>query len=76
MDNEKMILEEQINEIRSFVDGRFSARKPIYVEDDTAEDAEWICPSCLKKYRVQHNYCPNCGQKIAWKYETEQNNTK
>lgn len=70
MDKEKMTLEEQIKEIRSFVDGRFSARKPIYAEDDRA-DADWICPSCLKKYREQHNYCPNCGQKIAWGNEAE-----
>ena len=71
MTKEKMALEEQVKEIRSFVDGRFSAKKPISTEDDRTDDTEWICPSCLKKYRDQHNYCPNCGQKIPWGNEAE-----
>ena len=30
---------------------------------------EWICPCCNSRYEVdydEYEYCPNCGQKIAW----------
>ena len=29
----------------------------------------WECPYCGKHYQItfdQHNYCPNCGQRIDW----------
>lgn len=29
----------------------------------------WNCPSCGTTYEIegeQHDYCPNCGQKIDW----------
>ena len=30
---------------------------------------EWLCPCCNSRYEVdydEYEYCPNCGQKIAW----------
>lgn len=48
------------------------AKKPIYEGDGYAPDGTfiydtWICPCCDKRYEVDyddHDYCPNCGQKI------------
>lgn len=32
----------------------------------------WICPNCGDRYELDyevHNYCPMCGQAIAWRDE-------
>lgn len=29
----------------------------------------WICPNCNSRYEIdidEYDYCPNCGQRIAW----------
>lgn len=34
----------------------------------------WECPGCGKNYELEydeHDYCPNCGQKIDWKREED-----
>lgn len=50
------------------------AKAPTYDGDGYAPDGtfawdEWICPHCGSGYEVdydEHDYCPNCGQKIDW----------
>ena len=54
-------------------------KKPTYDGDGYAPDGtfvwdEWICPCCGTKYEVdydEHDFCPNCGQKIDWSDEDE-----
>lgn len=29
----------------------------------------WICPICKSTYEIKYNYCPNCGDRIAWERE-------
>ena len=46
-------------------------KKPIYEGDGYSPDGTFvfdirICPSCCKRYEVDYDYCPNCGQKIDW----------
>lgn len=41
-----------------------------YAPDGSLVFDEWICPCCNSRYEVdydEYEYCPNCGQKIAWK---------
>ena len=53
---------------------------PIYEGDGYAPDGtfvwdEWLCPCCGSRFEVEyeeHDYCPNCGQKINWGEEDEQ----
>lgn len=53
------------------------AKKPTYDGDGYAPDGtfvwdEWICPCCGTRYEVdydEHDFCPNCGQKIDWSDE-------
>lgn len=36
----------------------------------------WICPNCGVKYEVdyeEYDYCPDCGQKIDWSVNYEEN---
>lgn len=50
------------------------AKSPVLDGDGYAPDGtfvwdEWICPHCGSRYEVEydeHDYCPNCGQKIDW----------
>lgn len=52
-------------------------KKPTYDGDGYAPDGtfvwdEWICPCCETRYEVdydEHDFCPNCGQKIDWSDE-------
>lgn len=52
-------------------------KKPTYDGDGYAPDGtfvwdEWICPCCGTRYEVdydEHDFCPNCGQKIDWSEE-------
>lgn len=52
-------------------------KKPTYDGDGYAPDGtfvwdEWICPCCGTRYEVdydEHDFCPNCGQKIDWSDE-------
>lgn len=54
-------------------------KKPTYDGDGYAPDGtfvwdEWICPCCGTRYEVdydEHDFCPNCGQKIDWSDEDE-----
>lgn len=54
-------------------------KKPTYDGDGYAPDGtfvwdEWICPCCGTRYEVdydEHDFCPNCGQKIDWSDENE-----
>ena len=50
------------------------AKKPSFEGDGYADGQlvydTWICPCCEKKYEVdyeEYDFCPNCGQKIDWK---------
>lgn len=41
-----------------------------YADGHLVEDI-WICPNCGVKYEVDYEeypYCPDCGQKIKWKW--------
>jgi hypothetical protein len=57
-------------------------KKPTYEGDGYAPDGTlvydtWICPCCDKRYEVyydDYDYCPNCGQKLDWSEEGEENN--
>lgn len=48
--------------------------KPPYFSGDGYWNGElvydtWTCPNCEKDYEVdyeEHDYCPNCGQRIDW----------
>lgn len=54
-------------------------KKPTYDGDGYAPDGtfvwdEWICPCCGTRYEVdfdEHDFCPNCGQKLDWSDENE-----
>lgn len=62
-----------VEECRAAVDKQV-AKKPSY-EGDGYYNGElvydtWICPCCEKHYEVdyeEYDFCPNCGQKIDWK---------
>lgn len=53
-------------------------KKPDYEGDGYDDKGEliydtWICPNCGKKYEVdydEYDYCPKCGQAIAWSTES------
>ena len=55
-------------------------KSPTYDGDGYAPDGtfvwdEWLCPCCDSRFEVEyeeHDYCPNCGQKINWGEEDEQ----
>ena len=55
-------------------------KSPTYDGDGYAPDGtfvwdEWLCPCCGSRFEVEyeeHDYCPNCGQKINWGEEDEQ----
>lgn len=61
-------------------------KTPTFEGDGYAPDGsfvwdEWLCPNCSSRYEVdyeEHNYCPNCGQRIDWEHLniSEENNTE
>lgn len=73
---------QKYREIGSIEECRASREKqipknPTYDGDGYAPDGtfvwdEWICPCCGTRYEVdydEHDFCPNCGQKIDWSDE-------
>lgn len=43
--------------------------QPKYVGDGYVPVYDkWRCPDCRSRYELdrKYNYCPNCGQRIAW----------
>lgn len=58
--------------------GKQIPQKP-YFEGDGYSDGEivydiWRCPNCDEKYEYDYDiydHCPNCGQAIDWKEESE-----
>ena len=73
---------QKYREIGSLEECRASREKqipknPTYDGDGYAPDGtfvwdEWICPCCGTRYEVdydEHDFCPNCGQKIDWSDE-------
>lgn len=75
---------QKYREIGSIEECRASREKqipknPTYDGDGYAPDGtfvwdEWICPCCGTRYEVdydEHDFCPNCGQKIDWGDENE-----
>lgn len=73
---------QKYREIGSIEECRASREKqipknPTYDGDGYAPDGtfvwdEWICPYCETRYEVdydEHDFCPNCGQKIDWSDE-------
>lgn len=53
------------------------AKKPTYDGDGYAPDGsfiwdEWLCPCCGSRFEVDYDnyyYCPDCGQKLDWSEE-------